>query len=307
MNGKEVQIHRLTVNAGLARITALGRLGLSDAHLDLKVEGAALLDEWESFLKLPQALRGRLDVHCEITGALSAPEVAGEIVGADLSAFGYEDLVFTARSKWSSGTGILNVDTYAIHSGAGSIDGSAHLVTTGLQLNTLRANFARWDIRPVTVELRSPLQLASLATGSLTAEWATADFAGAAAQADFRLEAQPAEIKKDLVPLAASLRLVHAADRTQLRIANASAPGLNLHGDLTLAESGAFAGEVDLDVSDIGTVSEYVRGRFGESSWPVPFPLGGSMKVAARVGGSLSQPNFQISLRGAEASRRTVR
>jgi outer membrane protein assembly complex protein YaeT len=298
MDGAEARIRRLAVDAATARIAAQGKIALSDARLNLKVDGVAILDELESFLKWPPALHGRLDMRGEVTGTPLAPDVAGEVTGDGLSAFGYKNLVFEAHPNWSGSTGILDIGTYMLHSGIGSIEGSARIAMTGPQPSRLRANLAHWDVRTITEELRLPLQLASLASGSLTAEWTMTDFAGAAGKAEFRLEPQRAQIKGNLVPLAASFGLAREAGRTRLRIAYADAPGVSLRGDITLAESEALAGDVELNVSDLGIVSEYARGILAEGPSAIPFPLGGSVRLGARAGGSLSRPEFQIALDG---------
>jgi len=298
LTGAHTRIRELAIDADLARAKVSGEIALPDGLLNLDVEGVWQLARLESLLELPAGLRGELAVHGQITGEAAAPDIRGEVAGAGLSAFGYPDVAVTVHPHWSSNTGVLDFESLKLRSGRGSVAGSARFVPSGSEPSWIRATLTDWDARPLSARMDLPVLVASRASGTLQGEWTGTDMTEARGEAAIQLAPEASRISGKLVPLTAALQLSYARGRTEVRVSSASAPGLRLRGQVSLLNNEKLAGAANLDMLDLGAVGEDLRNILSNKYSFLSTPLGGSIDLAARIDGTLKQPDFQLELVG---------
>ncbi len=296
LDGDELRILHLTLDAGPGSAEASGALALASGGISLKASGSLVLDRLQDLLEMPPDLRGRVDFRGDVSGTLENLAAAGELSGADLAALGYEGLQLSARLSWQNESQRLDIPSWTIRSGRGRLQGAASLSLAAGAPGTLQAQADGWDLRLLTRRYPLPVEIDSRLSGSLAGRWAGTDFASAEAEASLRLRPASSSPRRGVLPLSASLQLNHSDGSTRLAIDAAEAAGCRLAGTVSRSANERVAGTVRLSVESLERLNSGLREIFGDRYPSRLADLNGSAIISGDFSGTTTQPVLRLKI-----------
>ncbi len=236
-------------------------------------------------------LSGRVDSFGKpaVSGKSEATLDLSSLVGIPLKA------TVRADAHYNSAAAQIEARSLEITTEAGSIQGTAIL---GLQpSSTSKANLELRDVQlaRLTQIFKSPVRIASTATGQVEASWPGLQFAKVVANADVRMTAagRPA---RDVIPVSGRLQAQREGDRTRVSLVGVRALNTALNGNLQLRGTEAINGKITAESADLGDTLPALEAFLGRKL--VTTPVGGPLRAEVDVAGTTKSPSARAVVSG---------
>ncbi|MBL8216367.1 MAG: translocation/assembly module TamB domain-containing protein, partial [Bryobacterales bacterium] len=211
------------------------------------------------------------------------------------------DIPLTARvrtdASYNSEAAQIEARSLDITTEAGSIQGTAIL---GLQpTSTSKANLELQDVQLARLSqiFKSPVRIASTATGQIEASWPGLQFAKVVANAEVQLAAAGGPAR-DVIPVSGKLQAHREGDRTSVNLVGVRTLNTAINGNAQLRGNEAISGKVTAESADLGDTLPALEAFLGRKL--VNTPVGGPLRAEVDVAGTTKRPAARAVVSGVD-------
>lgn len=271
--GRTYPINTVSADAVLRKDSLdLNHLSIGSGQSAVRLSGRV-----ESFEKL--AVSGKSEAKLDLSSLVDVPLQA--TVRADAS--------------YNSAAAQIEARSLDVTTDVGSIHGTAIL---GLQpTSTSTANLELEDVQlaRLTQIFKSPVRIASTATGQIEASWPGLQFAKVVANAEVQLAAagRPA---RDVIPVSGKLQAQREGDRTNVSLVGVRALHTAIDGKAQLLGTDKISGKITAESADLGDTLPALEAFLGRKL--VNTPVGGPLRAEVDVAGTTKSPAARAVVSG---------
>ncbi len=289
---------------GVDLTAAGGMQGFADPDFDLRLNLGADLQPVLAFagVEPPPQIAGHLDAAANVRNTLSDLSVNAQVAGSNLTVDRLRRVSLDAQANWSRPAGIVQVTSANIQAPQGAVAIQATWAgATPADANSASARIQRLDLAQVSRLLDLPVEIASGAAGTVTAQWQGTAFEDAAATANLRITSSRDEPAQNVIPLTGTVTAQVRNREATIAAQSLQVLGASVNASVTTGLTNpALSGTLDLQVPDVGVALSSVdafRGvPDGETVGGVP--VAGQLQASAQLTGTRDRPTAALTIEG---------
>ncbi|WP_031495782.1 translocation/assembly module TamB domain-containing protein [Bryobacter aggregatus] len=298
LGAKDVKILGLNLDALGATLRASGSIENFNAPtLHLQADADAKLDRFAALLKTRVAGEARVQV--QAMGPIDQIAVTGQLSGKNLAYQQYKDFNLNSGFSYDGTTKIAGIRALRLASPFGNLSADGKLATEKGQ-SSLNAKLDSIRLDTLSRLAKSPITLASRATGAITAQWPGLSFERSTTTAQFHLHPTQAPAKNTL-PVAGTLDARLRDGNGAIQLQNIDALGTALEGQIQLHQQ-QLSGSIEISAQNLSQSAAAAATIFA-SKLP---PIAGQAEAKITLAGTLSRPEAQLQLEAAPVTVGTL-
>ena len=293
----DIDVTKLDVDAAGSQLSISGSVRQLDAPVaDLTVRARLDVAHVAPLAGVKDPMDGVVEMNATVKGPAAAPALNARVSGSEIRFRNIDRIQLAATVAYNTKERRADVSDVQLRAPWGALSGEG-TVAVASGTSRVRADVTSVDASSIMRALDMSYLAASRVDAHLQAEWPGLDYLKATGGAHVTLTPSTARVERSVLPLGGRLDVTAREGRAVARLQSVSAAGANVIGRVTLIDQQRLEGVLQTRVADVGrtvTLAETFLGRRRGSL--LPTPVGGSMAVNARVGGTIKAPTVDADV-----------
>jgi len=294
----ELELRKLVLNAGGVGIAVSGKVNnFTDPAVDLTFNSSLNLSQVSSYFPIQEVQAGNVNVEGSLKSADGRIRLSSRLRGDGISAAGYHQVGFQTQADWDSESQMLHLEALSARLSGGEAEANAVLSLAGSRSPSLvRARLKNIDLQPVTRLFGFPVELATRATGSISARWQ----GDRIQDGDARISLNGTRSRPELnvLPVSGAFSAQSRGPETSVLLSTVQVMGSSLRGEMTIRGRSTLNGNLEGTAASLAAFLDELRLLLGQkkSETSMPFQIDGAVGFQSQLHGTLSAPGISTVL-----------